>query len=310
MLGHRRVWLNSLGAEWTNEVVLGSTRRYATELYQPLWIGKSMFGSAYGLVQRAPEFIFDGENRVAEYDVLTETAGADLGFTFGTSGELRAGIKWLHQRGDPTIAGEITDGVRFPIIKTDEVGARLLVRFDTLDHPYFPRSGLRANAELFYGTRSTSIFGETIDAENSSRAGAVVDGAWSFDRNNFLNYQARAGGITKTRSENVIADFNLGGFLQLSGLRTSQLSGNYVGFARGVYYRQIATLPIVGRAIYVGGSLEAGNVWANSSAISARDVLGAGSLFLAADTWLGPFYVAWGIATNGQRSFYLYLGRL
>jgi hypothetical protein len=39
-------------------------------------------------------------------------------------------------------------------------------------------------------------------------------------------------------------------------------------------------------------------------------VLGAGSLFLAADTWLGPFYVAWGIATNGQRSFYLYLGRL
>ena len=36
MLGHRRVWLNSLGAEWTNEIILGSTRRYATELYQPL----------------------------------------------------------------------------------------------------------------------------------------------------------------------------------------------------------------------------------------------------------------------------------
>jgi NTE family protein len=310
MLGHRRVWLNSLGAEWTNEVVLGSTRRYATELYQPLWIGRNVFGSAYGLVQRAPEFIFDGDNRVAEYDVLTESAGADLGLTFGTSGELRGGIKWVHQRGDPTIAGDITEGVRFPIIKTDEIGARVLVRFDTLDHPYFPRNGLRANAELFYGTRSTSIFGETIDAENSSRAGAVVDGAWSFDRNNFMNFQARAGGITKTRAENVIADFNLGGFLQLSGLRTNQLSGNYVGFARGVYYRQIATLPIVGRAIYVGGSLEAGNVWANSSAISTRDVLGAGSLFLAADTWLGPFYVAWGIATNGQRSFYLYLGRL
>jgi len=261
-------------------------------------------------VQRAPEFIFNGQNRVAEYDVLTETAGADLGWTFGTSGELRAGIKWVHQRGDPTIAGEILPDVPYPIIKTSEIGARLLLRWDTLDHPYFPRNGVRANGEVFYGSRSTTIFGETIDNDNSSRAGAVVDAAWSFDRKNFLNFQARAGGITNARADNVIADFNLGGFLQLSGLRTNQLSGNYVGFARGVYYHQIATLPIVGRAIYVGGSLETGNTWVNTGAISTNGLFGAGSVFLAADTWLGPFYVAYGIATNGQRSFYLYLGRL
>jgi len=261
-------------------------------------------------VQRAPEFIFNGENRVAEYDVLTETAGADLGLTFGTSGEVRLGIKWLHQRGDPTIAGEILPDIPYPIIKTSETGARLLLRWDTLDHPYFPRSGVRANAEVFYGTRSTTIFGQTLDSDNSSRAGAVVDAAWSFDRTNFLNFQARAGAITNARADNFIADFNLGGFLQLSGLRTNQLSGNYVGFARAVGYHQIATLPVVGRAIYVGASLETGNVWNERGAISTSDIYGAGSLFLAADTWLGPFYIAYGIATNGQRSFYLYLGRL
>ena len=310
MLGHRRVWLNSLGAEWTNEGILGSTRRYATELYQPLFVGRNIFASGYGMVQRAPEFIFNGENRVAEYDVLTETAGADLGLTFGTSGEVRLGIKWLHQRGDPTIAGEILPDIPYPIIKTSETGARLLLRWDTLDHPYFPRSGVRANAEVFYGTRSTTIFGQTLDSDNSSRAGGVVDAAWSFDRTNFLNFQARAGAITNARADNFIADFNLGGFLQLSGLRTNQLSGNYVGFARAVGYHQIATLPVVGRAIYVGASLETGNVWNERGAISTSDIYGAGSLFLAADTWLGPFYIAYGIATNGQRSFYLYLGRL
>src|SRR4030095_15612370 len=102
---------------------------------------------------------------------------------------------------------------------------------------------LRANAELFYGTRSTNIFGETIDSENSSRGGGVVDAAWSFNKSTFVNVQARAGAITRARADNVIADFNLGGFLQLSGLRTNQLSGNYVGFAPGLSYQPIATLP-------------------------------------------------------------------
>ena len=103
MFGHKRVWLNSLGAEWTNEVILGSTRRYATEFYQPLTLGNVVFASAYGAVQRAPEFIFDGSARIAEYDVLTETAGVDLGVPFGTDGEARLGFKWLHYRGDQAV---------------------------------------------------------------------------------------------------------------------------------------------------------------------------------------------------------------
>ncbi|MCC6194668.1 MAG: patatin-like phospholipase family protein, partial [Burkholderiales bacterium] len=150
MLGHRRVWLNRLGLEWRNEAILGSTRRYATELLQPLTIGNSLFVAGYGSVQRAPEFIFDGEVQVAEYDVLTETAGLDLGWTIGTSGELRSGVKWVHQRGDPSVAIQA-----FPTIKTWETGARVLLRWDTLDQPFFPRSGLRANAEVFYGSRTT-----------------------------------------------------------------------------------------------------------------------------------------------------------
>ena len=36
----------------------------------------------------------------------------------------------------------------------------------------------------------------------------------------------------------------------------------------------------------------------------------AGSVFLAADTWIGPFYFAWGHASGGQSSFYIFLGRL
>jgi NTE family protein len=319
LLGHRRVWLNSLGGEWSNEVILGSTRRYATEFYQPLTLGRSLFASAYGLVQRAPEFIFEGDKRVAEYDVLTETAGADIGWTFGTSGELRVGLKYIHWRGDPTVS----DNPIFATIKTDETGARVLLRWDTLDHPYFPRRGLRANVEAFFGTRTTTLFGQTFDNDNSSRGFGFIDAAWSPTPSTALNFHVRAGAITNARAKNVINDFNLGGFLQLSGLRTNQLSGNYMAFGRVVGYHQIATLPVVGRAIYIGGSIEAGNTWecrtatqptadepGCSKGISAVDMFTAGSVFLAADTWLGPFYVGWGYASGGHRSFYLYLGRL
>ncbi len=306
LLRHRRVWLNSYGAEWTNEIVLGSTRRYATELYQPIPLGSGLFASGYGLIQRAPEYIFEGETRLAEYDVLTETAGLDVGYTFGTSGEVRAGLKWVHQRGDPAVADPA-----FPTIKTDEIGARVLLRWDTLDQPYFPRNGLRATAEVFLGNRTTELPGLYFnESDNSSRAGGVVDAAVAVTPSTFLNFQARAGAITNSKRENPIADFNLGGFLQLSGLRTNQISGNYMGFARVIGYHQFAQLPLVGRAIYVGGSLEAGNVWEGSSDISVKGLVTAGSVFLAADTWLGPFYVGYGLASGGQRSFYLYLGKI
>lgn len=303
MAGHRRVWVNSLGAEWINELVLGSTRRIATEFFQPLAVGSQWFASAYGLAQRSPEFIFDGNTRLAEYDVLYETAGLDLGRTLGTSGDLRGGFKWAHYRGDRTI-GEAA----YPTILTTETGARLMLRWDRLDQPYFARNGLRAVGEFFYGNRRTQLLGLDL-RDSSSRVSMVVDGAVPLTKDSFLDVQARVGAITNSHAQNVIEDFNLGGFLQLSGLRTNQISGNYMGFARAVGYHQIATMPVVGRAIYVGGSFEAGNTWDNREQISAN-LRTSGALFLAADTWLGPFYLGWGLASGGQRSYYLYLGRL
>ena len=304
MAGHKRVWLNRLGGEWSNEVILGSTRRYATEFYQPLTLGDVVFASAYGLVQRAPEFDFRGSTRIAEYDVLTETSGFDFGMPLGTTGELRAGFKWVHLRGDPSVAENDS-----PTILTTETGLRVLLRWDTLDDPFFPRNGLRFVGEAFYGNRKTTVKDLVSETDNSSRLGLVADAALPLTKDAFLNFQVRAAGFNGSK-DNPINDFNLGGFLQLSGLRTNQLGGNYLAFGRAVGYYRIATLPIVGREIYIGGSLEAGNVWQDRQAVSAIDLYTAGSVFVAADTWLGPFYLAWGIASGGQRSFYLYLGRL
>ena len=66
---------------------------------------------------------------------------------------------------------------------------------------------------------------------------------------------------------------------------------------------------MIGRDFYAGASLEVGNVWDERSTVRFGNTIKAGSIFVAADTWLGPFYLAWGHTTSGQSSFYLYLGR-
>ena len=302
-VGHKRTWINSLGAEWINDVSLGTVNRYATEFYQPLSVGNFVFGSVHGLIQRRPQYLYDGNQRIVEYSVLTETAGLDIGTPLSTFGELRAGYLWTHQRGNPTIA---VPG--FPSAVSTESGGRVLLRWDGLDNPYFPRKGVKFVGEAFVGSNRQSEPGIPDYTSTGQRGSLFANAAFSVTPDDFFNVAVRGGAIHRERQD-IINDLSLGGFLNLSGLRNDQLSGNYLGLGRVVYYHQLGRLPVIGGAIYGGGSLETGNVWQQRNDVSASGLLTAGSVFVAADTWVGPFYFAYGRASGGQSSFYLYLGR-
>jgi NTE family protein len=303
LVGHKRTWINSLGAEWINEVGLGTVNRYATEFYQPLTLGNFVFASAHGSIQRGPEYVFQGNQRLAEYSVLTETAGLDVGTPLSTFGEIRVGYLWTHQRGNPTIA---VPG--FPSAVSTESGARVLLRWDGLDNPYFPRKGMKFIGEVFMGSNHQSAPGIADYTSTGQRGTLYANAGISATPDDFFNVAVRGGAIHRERTD-IINNLTLGGFLNLSGLRTDQLDGRYLALGRAVYYHQIGSLPIIGRGIFAGASLEAGNVWQQRNDVSASGLITAGSVFLAADTWLGPFYFAYGRASGGQSSFYLYLGR-
>ena len=303
LVGHKRTWVNSLGGEWINEVALGTVNRYATEFYQPLTLGNYVFASAHGLIQRGPEYVFEGSQRLAEYSVLTETAGIDIGTPLSTSGEIRLGYLWTHQRGNPTIA---VPG--FPAAVSTESGGRVLLRWDGLDNPYFPRRGVKFVGELFVGSNHQSAPGIADYTSTGQRGAIYANAGVPVTPDDFLNVAVRGGAIHNERTD-IINNLTLGGFLNLSGLRTDQLDGRYMALGRVVYYRELGRLPVIGRGIFAGASLEAGNVWQQRNDVSASGLITAGSVFLAADTWLGPFYFAYGRATGGQSSFYLYLGR-
>ena len=66
--------------------------------------------------------------------------------------------------------------------------------------------------------------------------------------------------------------------------------------------------PAMGRAIYGGFSIEAGEVWADARDFDARNVIYGGSLFLGADTVFGAAHLGVGLTEGGNAAVYLQLG--
>ncbi|MEP6678295.1 MAG: patatin-like phospholipase family protein [Betaproteobacteria bacterium] len=298
LIGHKRTWLNSLGAQWVNEIEFGQTRRLATEFYQPLEKSQTYFGSLYGEVRREPQYIYDGDLRVAEYDILTQQVGADLGVNFGEWGELRVGPQFTHYRADRQIASRNFASS----VKLDEAGVSVGFRYDRLDDPFFARTGLRVDTEFFKGVPALGIETDVTRGRLEFLQAIPIGEAGR------LHLGGRFGASDR-RDETGATDYQLGGFLNLSGLRTDQLDGDYLGFLRAVYYHRMGPLRFIGRSWFLGGSLEAGNVWNSRDAISATDTFKAASLFLGADTYVSPFYIAYGRTSRGQSSWYIFVGR-
>ena len=60
--------------------------------------------------------------------------------------------------------------------------------------------------------------------------------------------------------------------------------------------------------IYLGASVEAGNVWQSRDDISFDSMITNGSLFFGLDTIAGPVFLAAGFAESGETNFYLFVG--
>lgn len=101
--------------------------------------------------------------------------------------------------------------------------------------------------------------------------------------------------------------FRRGGFFDLSGFLHRQLAGQHFGLLEAAYYRRIGNITLL--PLYAGFSLETGNVWDDRSEITLNNTVLAGSIFLGADTILGPMYLAYGINDSNASTVYLYLGR-
>lgn len=299
-----RTWVNQLGAAWSTDLTLGNTPAIHTEFFQPLSLERTFFVAPYLDLGTTPESVFLGNQRVARYDVARGRIGADLGTTIlGT--EARVGLYYGQTR--------VTLDTGIPQMPTGNVtdsGLRARLVYDTLDSAAAPRSGSRLTLDLMNPLKSmgaqvqysrTELTGETALSFGPNTLGLRVRGGSSFGAN--MPYYDQ---------------FMLGGFLNLSGYAYDQFRGNDMAFAALIYYRQIAELtPPLGRGLYLGASLEAGwlsdgifrGVFSDAYQLSAEDTRYGGSVFFGSDTWIGPFYLAAGLTSKGEATYYVVLGR-
>jgi NTE family protein len=294
-MAYHRTAINPLGGELRAAVQFGAEPFIGGEWYQPLDTLSRYFITpklSYG-VQHINVYNGTGENRLADYSVHVMEADLVAGREFSVYGDGRIGYRYR--------TGTIDQDVGTPALPegnfdTGLAYARLSV--DRLDDYEWPSKGMRGYVE--YDTARRSL---ASDADFDQASGRIAQFA-TFGSNTFGFYgqvKSTVSGVAPVQDR-----FRLGGFLNLSGYDENSLSGQQLASVAVMAYRRYKPLPIL--SWYIGGSLEYGGVWENRDDIGSNGIA-AGSLFIGADTPIGPLYLGYGHAEQGFNSVFFYLGR-
>ncbi|MBK7768531.1 MAG: patatin-like phospholipase family protein [Sulfuritalea sp.] len=298
LVSYRKRWINSLGAEWRTDLQMGSTTSLVSEFYQPLTSAGAFFIAPRVLLERSSAPVYQGDTRLATVDRKKAQVNLDLGANLYEYGTIRLGV----------LAGKVkrevdTGTLPFPVdsdtITLGAYNARVVL--DQLDSAHFPREGWKAD---FSYLKSDTGLGADDSYKKWEVSGNFVR---SFGEHT-INLFAAAGDLSGSKQTPAYDQFSMGGFLRLSGLSTGQLIGENLKYGRAMYYHRLMRSSIFEGA-YGGISLETGKMGNPLVPGNRDDWIRAASVFVAADTPLGPAYLGYGQAQDGPDSLYFFLGR-
>lgn len=296
LVSYRNTWLNKLGAEWLTEAQVGRDTHLFTEFYQPIEERGRFFVAPSAYVGQTTRGLFFDEQRIAEYDIEQARLGLDFGTTLGTAGEFRLGVQWER------VNAEVDTGSpALPGLRQTNAGPRARIFIDQMNSAWFPHRGFRAVASAYWADEG---FGSDV---NYQRLEGEVSGAASWGPHT-LNL-ALLGGTDLNSDMPAYETFTLGGPLRLSAYRINEFSGQRLSFGRLMYYNRTLPLPdILGAGLYVGASAEVGQLSGLDAGFGTPGTVWSGSVFLGADTFIGPAYLGLGIGESGRYSVYFLLG--
>ena len=299
LMRYQQTQFNSAGAEWRHDLQVGRDRRFASQFQQPF--GGTGIANALSIVpaieitRRPIDLYLDGK-RAGQYQITSKTASFDFTAEIGRNAIVRLGV--LRSNSDAAV----NIGALLPDFKSRQGGWRFRSLFDNLDDANFPRAGRLASFDYYASLKSVGATDEYRKFEVNYHDNV------SFGRHTF-SVAGRFGRITGTGAP-IFEQFSLGGFLQLSGYRPSELIGQRLSFGRLAYYQQMSNLQNpFGKSIYMGVSAEIGRASDSLSLFSDGRLKSSYGLFTGFDTVFGPLFLGYGKAPQRSANFYLFLGQ-
>jgi NTE family protein len=292
-----RTGLNEKGGEWRATFLLGEEPGFEADWYQPLGPSALSFVNPGLDIGSSLRNVFEDRELVAEVRLREATFEFGAGREFLDWGEVRAGFRV--GAGDTELRVGDPAALPFDSFHRGELFARFSI--DTLDNLSFPREGSYATVE--WRGSNESVLGADDDYDQLL---ANLQHARTWGRHTLLSSLRHE--VTISGQTPLFGLFGLGGFRDLSGLHSHELTGQHVSRLGASYYRRIGDLALF--PAFVGVSAEVGNTWSSRSEISLGDSIWGGSLWAGVDTPAGPVFLAWGSAEGGDDALYLFLGRL
>lgn len=294
-VSYLRTALNPLGGELRTNLQLGLNPLLSIDWHQPLDYTSRYFIAPKAYYQRHFVQVYDeAGNRQGEYRVSETGLELAAGREFDVYGEARFGYRW--SAGETSLSIGPTGLPEYDFYSGSVFGQLWI---DRLDNVNFPEHGYTARVEY-------EVFREALG--NDTDLEQVTSHLMYFNTIATNTFGLGAQFNSTLAGEAAVHDrFLLGGFMNLSGYTQDSLSGQHSALLSAICYREFKQLKLL--PWYIGASVEFGNVWDEQDQIAVDSAILSGSLFLGADTPLGPLYLGYGHADDGQGAAFMYLGK-
>jgi NTE family protein len=295
---HTRTWLNSLGAEWRNEVQLGYFNNLSTSFYQPLDVAQRFFVEPRAFYVRSWEDVFLDNERLATYKFSDLGAAIDLGANLSDDAQVRIGYLYTSRKTEVE-----TGSTLLPESERTDAGLTATATFDSRDTPFNPTRGIAAALEYMY---SDDSLGGDFDWQR-----AELGLGLAVPVRKDIVWVTLAGGSDLDTDLPLDRTFMLGGPGSFPGFELGELRVTDYWTASGSYLWKIKDImSIRGQALYAGIRLTAGQTFGRleeyvDPSFDQDDMIYGGSLYIAGRTQAGPLTL--GLATTSANSWSLWI---
>ncbi|NPA59185.1 MAG: BamA/TamA family outer membrane protein, partial [Epsilonproteobacteria bacterium] len=300
-LGYTMFGINKYGAEWKSDFEIGQNQMLKTEFFQPLDSMQRFYVKPSIMYKKLSNVIpvnRYNSNLFGDMELSRRRYGVSLalGMHISTDYEFEVG------------ASVFKDNIKIENAQIDEhIKSRpvyLSLKTDSLDNLNFPKSGVKSK---ILWTKEM----ESFDSEyNYEQIYAEFEKPITIASHNITTY-LKYGNTYKNKNIGIMGSFSLGGLFNLSGYAPYSLNDENMLLGVLKYRYEIKDggfFGVLNAPLYAGFSTEIGNTWSKGDNVSYAMMKKSASLYVAADTFLGVFYFAYGVSNEQHNRLYLYLG--